>query len=157
GEAREGRGGAGEDGAPMRLAGDGLRGAGNTAGLSQRLGRAQQRLGGHAGVVGAFAPDTLGLHDGHAVALGGQPPGEYFTGGPGSDRDHIKRRAAHSHSPLLLACASATLPAGRRPAPSAAGGGGGGGPGGGAAPPPEIRAPRRGAGGAGRAGGGGAG
>src|SRR5262249_22756643 len=84
-----------------------------------------------------------GLHDGHAVALGGQPPGEYFTGGPGSHRDHIQRRAAQSPSPLLLACASATVPAGRRPAPSAAGAGGWGGAAPRARPPPRHRGPAR--------------
>ena len=45
--------------AHIKLAGDGLRGPGNPAGLGQRLGRAQQRLGRHARVVGALPPDQL--------------------------------------------------------------------------------------------------
>ena len=45
--------------AHIELAGDGLRSAGDPAGLGQRLRGAQQRLGRHAGVVGALASDQL--------------------------------------------------------------------------------------------------
>ena len=47
-----------QDRVHIELAGDRLRGAGNPAGLSQRLGRAQQRLGRHAGVVRALTPPS---------------------------------------------------------------------------------------------------
>ena len=51
----------GEGGGDVLLAGDGLPGAVDRAGLVEHLGPPQQRLAGHAGPVGALAADQLRL------------------------------------------------------------------------------------------------
>jgi hypothetical protein len=50
---------AGQHRVHIELAGNGLCSTRDPAGLGQRLRGAQQRLGGHAGVVGALAADQL--------------------------------------------------------------------------------------------------
>ena len=61
-----------EDGSDVEVAGDGFSGTGNATSGAERGRRAQQRLRGHAGPVGAFAADELVLDDdGGEAALHG--------------------------------------------------------------------------------------
>ena len=64
-----------EDRLGVELAGCRLRHAGHPARLGEHVGRAQQRLRGHAGVVGAFAADQVRLDDRDAHAAVGEAAG----------------------------------------------------------------------------------
>ena len=63
--------------------------------LGQQLAGAQQRLRGHAGVVGALAADQMLLDHGDLEAVLGSAAGEDLAGGTGADHDHVEFSFAH--------------------------------------------------------------
>src|SRR5437588_207989 len=80
-----------ECGGSVQLPGHGLRGAGDAAHLVEDLARAQERLGGHARVVGALAAQEVRLDDRYPLAaLLRQPPGGDLTGRTGADDDDVE-------------------------------------------------------------------
>ena len=84
---------AGEDrrGVEPVLAGD--RDAGHAVGLGQHLGRPQQRLRRHAGVVGALAADQVALDDRHPPAGFGEAAGADLAGRSGAEDDRVEALA----------------------------------------------------------------
>ncbi len=64
--------------------------------LGEHVGGAQQRLRGHAGVVGAFAADQVGLDDRHRHPGVGQPPGADLARGARSEHDRVVGLLAHT-------------------------------------------------------------
>jgi hypothetical protein len=80
-----------EHGLDVKPAGDGLPHAGHPRVLPQQLIGAQQRLGGHAGPVGAFAADELALDQADIKSLLGEPAGAHLAGRSGTDDDHLVR------------------------------------------------------------------
>ncbi len=88
----------------VKRARDSLCGARNPARLSQRLGRAQQCLGGHAGIEGAFASNQLRLDQGDLVAASSETSCHHLARGTGADHDHVehphcRRRHPRGHYP----------------------------------------------------------
>ncbi len=84
-----------QDGGHVEPSGHRLRGAGDAACLGQRLGRAQQALGRHAGVVGAFAADELALDEGDVEAVLASASGGDLAGRAGADDDHVEVGLGH--------------------------------------------------------------
>ena len=60
------------------------------------VGGPQQRLRGHAGVVGAFAADQVLLDDRDAQPAVGQPARADLAGGPGAEHDRVVFPLAHT-------------------------------------------------------------
>ena len=90
-----------QHGGDVELPAGGLGGARHAARLGQRLGRSQQRLGGHAGVERALAADQLALDERHGETVVGQAPGAHLAGGAGAEDDHIEVFACSRVSPCL--------------------------------------------------------
>jgi hypothetical protein len=65
--------------------------------LREQLGRPQQRLRRHAGVVGALTADQLLLDDRHPQARFAQPPGGHLAGRASADHNDIEL-LAHAKS-----------------------------------------------------------
>jgi putative transcriptional regulator len=78
-----------EHGRDVELAACRLRSTRHPAGLGERLRGTEQRLGGHACVVGAFAADEVALdeHDRHPRF--GEASSAHLAGRPGAEHDHI--------------------------------------------------------------------
>ena len=87
---------AGEDRLRVELAGHRLRDAGDTARLVQQLAGAQQRLRGHAGVVGALAADQVLLDDRDAQAAVAQTPRADLPGSTRAEHDRVEFGLAHA-------------------------------------------------------------
>ena len=87
---------AGEDRRRFELGVAGDRHAGDPLRLGQHVGGPQQRLRGHAGVVGAFAADQVFLDDRHLPARVGEFPGDDLTGWPGAEDDRVVDPLAHA-------------------------------------------------------------
>ena len=68
--------------------------------LGERLRRAQQRLRGHAGVVGALAADQVALDDRHLEPAVGEPPGADLARRAGPDHDDVELPRAHARQLL---------------------------------------------------------
>jgi hypothetical protein len=79
----------GENRRHVELAGHRLCRPGDPPCLIERLGGSQQRLGGHARVVGALAADQLCLDNRHRLARVTEATRENLAGRPGSDHDHV--------------------------------------------------------------------
>ena len=92
---------AGEDRLRVELAGHRLRDAGDPARLVEQLAGAQQRLRGHAGVVGALAADQVLLDDRDAQAAVGEAPRADLPGAPGAEHDRVEFGLAHAGNPTL--------------------------------------------------------
>ena len=69
--------------------------AGHPPRLGQHVGGAQQRLRGHAGVVGAFAADQVLLDDRDLQAAVGEAAGADLARGPGAEHDRVVLLLAH--------------------------------------------------------------
>ena len=70
--------------------------------LGEQVGRAQQCLRRHAGVVGALAADQVLPDDRHREPAVGQPPGADLARGPGAEHDRVELPLAHSCIPTRL-------------------------------------------------------
>ena len=88
-----------ENGAPVELAGHGLRRAGSLARRLQRLAGTEQGLRRDAGVVVAFPAHEVALGQRHPQAALGQLGGAVLPGGSAADDDCVVLRA-HSLRPL---------------------------------------------------------
>ena len=69
--------------------GHGFAGTRHTRILLEQLPGAQERLGGHAGPVGAFAADQLALDQAHVEPLLGEPAGADLAGRPSADDNDV--------------------------------------------------------------------
>jgi hypothetical protein len=78
-----------EDRVHVERGGDRLPGARQLLGGMQCGGAAQQRLGRHAGPVGALAADEFVFDDGDAEAALYGPVGDVLAGGSRADHDHV--------------------------------------------------------------------
>ena len=91
---------AAQHGVHVQRAGRGLRGARDTARLGQRLGGAQQGLGGHARVERALPADQLALDQRHAQAVFGRASGTDLTRRAGAHHHHVELVLAHLEASL---------------------------------------------------------
>ena len=88
--------------------------------LGQQLARAQQRLGGHARVVGALAADQLRLDDRDRQPAVRQPPGRHLAGRAGADHDHVESSVpSRGHRTVCRAAWRGPCSTFRRPGPVA--------------------------------------
>ena len=79
-----------ERGLDVDPAGHRLGRAGDAVDLAQDLLRAQEALGGHAGVERALAPDQVVLDQRDLEPCVGEPPRRHLTGGPATDHHHVE-------------------------------------------------------------------
>ena len=87
---------AGEDRLRVELASHRGRRAGHAPCLVEQLARSQQRLRGHACVVGALAADQVLLDDRDAEATVGEAPGADLSRGSRPDHDRVELGLAHA-------------------------------------------------------------
>ena len=90
---------AGEDRRRVELGVRVDRHAGDPLRLGEHVGRPQQRLRGHAGVVGAFAADQVFLDDRHLPARVGEPPAHDLAGRAGAEDDRVVGLLGHRVAP----------------------------------------------------------
>ena len=74
--------------------------------LGHHLARPQQRLGRHAGVVGALAADEVLLDDRDLEAYLAKPSGGDLARRPGADHDDVEAALGHRSSVADRACAT---------------------------------------------------
>ena len=74
----------------IELAAHRLGDARHPARLGEQVAGSQQRLRGHAGVVGALAADQVLLDDRHRQPAVGQPPGADLARRPGAEHDRVE-------------------------------------------------------------------
>ena len=67
--------------------------------LAEQVGGPQQRLRGHAGVVGALAADQVLLDDRHRHPAVGEPTGADLSRRPGTEHDRVELLLAHASIP----------------------------------------------------------
>ena len=79
-----------EHGLRVEVAADRGADAGHAARLGQQLARSQQRLRGHAGVVGALAADQVALDDRDREPAVGEAAGADLARGAGADHDRVE-------------------------------------------------------------------
>ena len=90
----------------VELAGDDLADARHALDLGEQLAGAQQRLRGHARVVGALAADELLLDQRHLEPAVGEPAGADLARRARTDHDHVELPLAHASSTVALTPAS---------------------------------------------------
>ena len=90
-----------QHGARIEVAGDDLADAGHALGLLVELARPQQRLGRHAGVVGALAADEVGLDERRRPAAARKPSGRDLAGWSSADHDDVELALAHAPNPTV--------------------------------------------------------
>ncbi len=90
---------AGQDRRHVELAAARRAGTRHAARLGERLRRAQQRLGGHAGVERALTADEGGLDDRHRVTPSAEAAGEDLAGRTGAEHEDVVESGDHDDPP----------------------------------------------------------
>ena len=72
--------------------------AGHALRLGEQVARTEQRLRGHARVVGALAPDEVLLDERDREPALAEPPGSDLAGRAGADDDDVEAAFGHASS-----------------------------------------------------------